>query len=952
MRVFFRFYFLLVALLLTGAALTSRAQPTSAQFQWATSTQSPAPGRGYGAGVGRNTTDAAGNTYAWIAHWGPLTLGGVTYAADSTENLALVRYDAAGAVTWVRQFGPANARIDCRALTTDAAGNVYMAGRLFQTPVTFDSTTTLDPGNQIAAYLVKWSPTGTLLLARIVQTGGEAYPEALRVEPTTGDILLVGQFRISATLDTVHLRQPAGRQKLATYCARLSPAGVARWATAVVNTDTLSISLTFNIGLDRSGNAYFLGEYLYNCSFGGFIFPYAPPTRVGNTYILRRFWAKVSPVGRVIQVRTYDPGALPANGIGFDVAPDGFSYSINGLSAPATLAPGLNVQPTGRQDALLICYDPDGHIQWTRQFGGSTPADEAWGWNLTLRGDETLYATGQYRGALAGAGLLLPTTPTAPIAPYQMWVAALEQKSGRGLWGLSSSGSTTTAAYYLAPAANGVVLGLNTGSDSLRLGNLLVLTPGDRNGKAVITRIAERYNTLTGAAYLDANADGLQNATEGGFPGGLVVEVNPGAIPCAAPETTGRYDAYLDLGVNFTASLPNPPPHYTVVAQGPATTLFSTYGNVAAGRSFALQPIAGQQDIAVVLTLNSAARPGFPAVYDVQYRNVGTVTIAAGTLTLAPDARLAFRRSQPAATPGAGGLLTWAYANLLPGEMRRVRIEYVLANSAALNSILSSTAQVLPLTGDLVPADNAATETRVITGSFDPNDIQVNHIELSTTQVAAGEWLEYTIRFQNHGSDTAFTVLVHDSLSALHLRLSTMQLRAASHGCGWSISPTGQVLVRFTGIDLPPQSTNIFAADGFVRFRIRPVATLAVGDEIPNQAYIHFDYNAPFATNTALTRISTPTGFATDPAANAAQPHIWPNPTSGALHVEVPRETTGTLTLTLLDALGRAVRTEAVAVAAPGRTRAVLDVRGLPAGLYLLRGEGAGEGFARRVVVK
>ncbi|MBC7448045.1 MAG: SBBP repeat-containing protein [Hymenobacteraceae bacterium] len=961
MRVFLRFCFLLVGLLAApGLVRQVSAQRQPAQFTWAQPAYDPSTtNTSYVQAI--SATDASGNTYSWLSYHHSFTLDDSLYVApDTLARMALVKFDPAGHVVWLRQLGTDSARIQGRSIITDAAGNVYVAGSMLNRRIWFEGQL-LDSGPLGATFLAKWAPTGAPLFARVVGRGGDQYANYMQVDGG-GNIYLAGLYHAYIDFGTTRIDQAnyginGWTPIFAAYCAKLSPLGVAEWAQTLVDTDSLSVSITGGMGIDTAGNVYLFGAYLSGSGIGSFVFPPAPTLADGDS---RQFWAKMNADGRVVQARTFtSPGRSSRGGqMAFAVNPtNGFSYGTLTLADTTTLAPDLMLQPNGSNDALVFCLNSDGIYQWVKQVGGSRRSDYLFSYDLSLDGNDRVLLIGQYQGNATIAGVALPYADTTSTAHYNLWAAGLDQKDGQSLWAIGggggSAGQSGAYTYRINPAPSGAIVTGATTSDTVHLGGLTIATqPGNRNYKTFIARITQQYSTLTGTAYLDANADGLQNPAEGGFPGGLVVEVNPGAIPCAAPEATGRYNAYLGLGVNYAASLPAPPLHYTVVAQGPATATFSSYGLVAAGRSFALQPIPGRQDVAVVLTLNSAARPGFPAVYDVQYRNVGTVAIAAGTLTLAPDARLSFRRSQPAATPGAGGLLTWAYTNLAPGEMRRMRIEYVLANSAVLGSALTSTAQVLPLTGDLVPTDNNTTDARRITGSFDPNDIQVNHIELNTTQVAAGEWLEYTIRFQNHGSDTAFTVLVQDSLSARHLRLSTLQLRAASHGCGWSISPTGQVLVRFSGINLPPQSTDIFAADGFVRFRLRPVATLAAGDEIPNRAQIFFDYNAPFATNTVLTRIQTPTGFGAETdLAGATTALVWPNPTAGAFHVEVPRETAGTLHLSLLDALGRVVRQADVVVAAPGLARATLGVHGLPTGLYVLRGTGAGGSFARRVTV-
>jgi uncharacterized repeat protein (TIGR01451 family) len=55
-------------------------------------------------------------------------------------------------------------------------------------------------------------------------------------------------------------------------------------------------------------------------------------------------------------------------------------------------------------------------------------------------------------------------------------------------------------------------------------------------------------------------------------------------------------------------------------------------------------------------------------------------------------------------------------------------------------------------------------DRNVIRGSFDPNDKLVNKATLPTTYNANKDRLLYTIRFQNTGTDTAFTVIVRDAV--------------------------------------------------------------------------------------------------------------------------------------------------------------------------------------------
>jgi hypothetical protein len=223
---------------------------------------------------------------------------------------------------------------------------------------------------------------------------------------------------------------------------------------------------------------------------------------------------------------------------------------------------------------------------------------------------------------------------------------------------------------------------------------------------------------------------------------------------------------------------------------------------------------------------------------------------------------------------------------------------------------------------------------QIVTGSFDPNDIEVNYQRLTPAQVAARQPLDYTVRFQNMGTDTAFTVVINDTLDFRKLNLASLMLVAQSHNCIWSLGNTGLLTVRFLNIGLPHRSQDVIRSQGFVRFRVQPKTTVAVGETIPNHASIVFDYNDPVRTNTATTTVML--ASAALARHTAAAWDAYPNPATDAVTVAADLATAGPVRLDLLDALGRTVRRETFTAPA-GPLRQTLDLRGLAPGFYVLR---------------
>ncbi|MBK6994738.1 MAG: DUF11 domain-containing protein [Lewinellaceae bacterium] len=93
-------------------------------------------------------------------------------------------------------------------------------------------------------------------------------------------------------------------------------------------------------------------------------------------------------------------------------------------------------------------------------------------------------------------------------------------------------------------------------------------------------------------------------------------------------------------------------------------------------------------------------------------------------------------------------------------------------------------------------------------GAFDPNDKQGFPIGVgSEHNIRPGQAIDYLIRFQNTGTDTAFTVVIRDTLSAF-LDPISIRAGASSHAYTWSLSGQGVIHFTFNNIMLPDSNVN------------------------------------------------------------------------------------------------------------------------------------------------
>ena len=225
-----------------------------------------------------------------------------------------------------------------------------------------------------------------------------------------------------------------------------------------------------------------------------------------------------------------------------------------------------------------------------------------------------------------------------------------------------------------------------------------------------------------------------------------------------------------------------------------------------------------------------------------------------------------------------------------------------------------------------------------VTGSYDPNDKQGYPLGYgSQHQINRGDELEYVIRFQNIGNDTAFTVVIRDTLSAW-LDATGIRPGASSHPYKFDFYGEGSnIKFTFDHINLPDSSTNEAGSQGFVSYRVRQRTGVPFGSNVFNSASIYFDYNAPVVTNT--TRHLIDTNFVsivlTDwtPATPDVALQFTPNPAREAATVSLQGlPVNAEVTVEIIDQLGRLRRSIRTS-----HQTLLLERGQLPAGIYTVR---------------
>jgi uncharacterized repeat protein (TIGR01451 family) len=391
-----------------------------------------------------------------------------------------------------------------------------------------------------------------------------------------------------------------------------------------------------------------------------------------------------------------------------------------------------------------------------------------------------------------------------------------------------------------------------------------------------------------------------------------------------ATDSSGQYTAVLNAG-NYTASIPNPAPYTVSTPSGGTHSLMLPGSGQSSTADFGLTAPMAVQDLGISL-FTSRFRPGFQVYMLARVTNFGTFPTS-GTTTLTYHDSLLYLNSVPMGTHNATNrTVDFTFSNLAPSQSAIFRVNGQLPATVPLGTAITNTAMVGPLTNDAVPANNSTAFTDTVTGSYDPNDKAVTPSFGPQGYVKPDQMLTYRIRFQNTGTDTAFTVAVIDTMSD-KLDLSTFQMMDASHSYRYYIDDNRAIHWTFDNILLPDSNTNEPLSHGHIIFNISPIAGLADFSEINNFVDIYFDFNTPIRTNTTLTTINSATSL-TPPAFSNLE--VGPNPTEGLFQLRFDNPSGQLHRLRVLDGQGRLIEQQA------SRTeRMDLSLEKQPAGIYL-----------------
>jgi len=320
----------------------------------------------------------------------------------------------------------------------------------------------------------------------------------------------------------------------------------------------------------------------------------------------------------------------------------------------------------------------------------------------------------------------------------------------------------------------------------------------------------------------------------------------------------GVYNAFLDSGPHTIEPLPTFPYWFSNCQTLPMNLSAPAYPNTSMGNDMALALLPNVEDV-VIWNHNYPMRPGFDGQTVIQLQNLSTVQ-ANGTLRIDyPDSIFTYLNATPQPDTVGVGYLAWNYVNMPLFSQNNFNIMWNIPSSIPINTPFNFDITAGNLMTDTTPANNVINYTGLINGSFDPNDKQVSPAGIGPEGFISQQdsLLTYLVRFQNTGTDTAFTVKIEDIIDD-ELNLASISIDFATHPYSVELK-NRKLVVTFSNILLPDSGTNYANSMGAIQYSIKLKPNLFPGTEIKNVAAIYFDFNAPVITNTVTNTIATVT---------------------------------------------------------------------------------------------
>lgn len=386
-------------------------------------------------------------------------------------------------------------------------------------------------------------------------------------------------------------------------------------------------------------------------------------------------------------------------------------------------------------------------------------------------------------------------------------------------------------------------------------------------------------NIITGIITDDANGNCQRDGHEVNYSTGVyAVSANGDVYYGYAPTNTGVYQIEVPAGTYTVTPYLN---SACVVLCDSVVHTFLSGGDTLYNANLFLQ--RPDFDLTASMAL-WGFRPGFYRTVNLNYHNAGTIP-ADGVLNFKYDSAVVVVGTSPGATlDTVAHTISWVHNGIAPNIYNKDTVQFYVPVNTPVSTLLSFVLEIAGPANECDTTNNSSYDMVWVTNSYDPNSKEVSpHDYLADSDSV----LTYTINFQNTGNDTAFFVVIHDTLSSF-LDAATVQNIESSHPFSeFDVKANGELVWVFNPIYLVDSTTNPEGSQGYIIFKVKKKHDVPLYAEINNTAWLYYDYNAPMQTNTASITYGVPLSVVNNTDTKSISAFAYPNPFNNSTTVKV-----------------------------------------------------------------
>jgi hypothetical protein len=386
------------------------------------------------------TVDASGNIYSTGYFYSPtITFGSTTLTNFSSNgyyaDIFIVKSDSCGNVIWAKKAGSSDDELGS-AITTDVAGNVYVAGAFWSSTITFGSYVLTNSGSA-STFLVKYNSAGVVQWAKVSDGNYTSRPRDICTDKN-GNIYMTGY----SSADSVKF----GTKKLFLngsydgFLVKYDNSGAVLWAEAMGYNGT---DIASGIAADTIGNIYVAGYYQDSIKFGSIL--------IKSTSYYNGYLAKYDVSGTAIWAKSFgtydDDGAT-------DVATDktGNVYVSGYFRSDSITIGSIKLYNFAyNYNGFLAKYSSGGTILWAKRVGGDY-SDQIN--HIATDATGNIYAGGNFASSSISLDSLSLTNFSQGDSTNDVFLTKYDT-NGKILWAKSAGGANEELIEGVATAPNG-----------------------------------------------------------------------------------------------------------------------------------------------------------------------------------------------------------------------------------------------------------------------------------------------------------------------------------------------------------------------------------------------------------------------------------------------------------------------------------------------------------------